>query len=107
MQTGRWRRAGRGPGRAPRAARCPTPRARAHAGHDLRGAGPLAERGAPPAGSLWRNAFLDVEPAKRKVAETLDEFRGNYRYNLRDQHLRAFNAAVPQIWQWDDHEVVN
>ena len=42
-----------------------------------------------------------------KVAETLDEFRGRYRYNLLDDNLRRFNAEVAQIWQWDDHEVMN
>ncbi len=42
-----------------------------------------------------------------KVAETLDEFRGRYRYNLLDENVRRFNAEVPQIWQWDDHEVTN
>ncbi|QWF71255.1 alkaline phosphatase D family protein [Methylomonas paludis] len=42
-----------------------------------------------------------------KVAETLDEFRGRYKYNLSDPNLRTFNAEVPQIWQWDDHEVVS
>lgn len=41
------------------------------------------------------------------MAETLDEYRGNYRYNLMDENLRRFNAEVPQIWQWDDHEVTN
>jgi alkaline phosphatase D len=24
-----------------------------------------------------------------------------------DENVRRFNAEVPQIWQWDDHEVVN
>lgn len=24
-----------------------------------------------------------------------------------DENLRRFNAEVPQVWQWDDHEVVN
>ncbi len=42
-----------------------------------------------------------------KVAETLDEFRGRYRYNLLDENVRRFNAEVPQIWQWDDHEITN
>ena len=60
-----------------------------------------------PDGSIWRNAFLDDVPEKRKVAETIKEFRAAYRYNLYDANVRAFNAAVPQIWQWDDHEVVN
>ena len=55
-------------------------------------------------GSLWRNVTTE---AKSKVAETLDEYRGNYRYNFLDANLRRFAANVPQIWQWDDHEVMN
>ena len=43
----------------------------------------------------------------RSVAETLAEFRGNYKYNLLDRNLRAFNAEVPIFAQWDDHEVTN
>ena len=43
----------------------------------------------------------------RKVAETLDEFRGQWRYNLLDENVRRFNAEVPGIVQWDDHEVTN
>jgi alkaline phosphatase D len=37
----------------------------------------------------------------------LDDFRGCYRYNLLDENVRRFSAEVPQIWQWDDHEVTN
>lgn len=55
-------------------------------------------------GSTWRNLTTQ---AKSKVAETLDEYRGCYRYNLMDVNLRRFNSEVPQIWQWDDHEVIN
>ena len=44
---------------------------------------------------------------KRKVAETLDEFRGQFAYNLLDEPLRRFAARVPQVNQWDDHEVTN
>jgi len=55
-------------------------------------------------GRVWRNL---TSPEKAKVAETLDEFRGNYRYNLQDEALRRFNAAVPILTQWDDHEVRN
>ncbi len=51
----------------------------------------------------WRNIVTLVA----KVAETLDEFRGRYRYNLMDDNIRRFNAEVPQIWQWDDHEVAS
>lgn len=55
-------------------------------------------------GTLWKNL---TSPEKAKVAETLDEFRGNYRYNLRDANLRRFNAQVPLLVQWDDHETTN
>ena len=55
-------------------------------------------------GTVWRNL---VTEAKSKVAETLDEFRGQYRYNLLDDNLRRFCSSVAQIWQWDDHEVMN
>jgi len=43
----------------------------------------------------------------RSAAETLAEFRGRYRYNLLDTHVRRFNAYVPIMTQWDDHEVTN
>jgi alkaline phosphatase D len=55
-------------------------------------------------GTIWRNV---VTPAKSKVAETLEEYRGNYQYNLLDEHMRRFNARVPQVVIWDDHEVQN
>src|SRR3954454_10258931 len=52
----------------------------------------------------WHNI---VTPEVSKVAETLGEFRGAYKYNLLDENVRRFNAEVPQLWQWDDHEVTN
>ncbi|WIM68241.1 alkaline phosphatase D family protein [Corynebacterium breve] len=55
-------------------------------------------------GRIWRNITSD---AKSKVAETLDEFRGQYAYNLMDKHYLEFNRQVPQLMQWDDHEVSN
>ena len=66
--------------------------------------GPLSETVALPDGRVWRNL---VTPEKAKVAETLAEYRGQFRYNLHDANLRAFNAHVPMIYQWDDHEVTN
>lgn len=66
--------------------------------------GPLTETVALPGGRTWRNV---VTPAKSKVAETLDDFRGAFAYNLLDDNLRAFAASVPQINQWDDHETHN
>ncbi|MFI6237329.1 alkaline phosphatase D family protein [Micromonospora sp. NPDC050784] len=66
--------------------------------------GPLVESVTLPDGRIWRNL---VTPEKSKVAETLAEYRGQFAYNLLDEHLREFAAAVPQINQWDDHEVLN
>ncbi|MFF7364375.1 alkaline phosphatase D family protein [Streptomyces sp. NPDC008125] len=57
-----------------------------------------------PDGRVWRNVTTEE---KAKVAETLDEYRGNFRYNLLDANLRRFNSQVPSIVQWDDHEVRN
>jgi alkaline phosphatase D len=66
--------------------------------------GPLTSTVALPGGRTWRNV---VTPAKSKVCETLDDFRGAFAYNLLDDNLRAFAASVPQINQWDDHETHN
>ena len=57
-----------------------------------------------PNGQLWRNL---VTEEKARVAQTLADFRGNYKYNLLDANVRAFNAEVPMLAQWDDHEVTN
>ena len=57
-----------------------------------------------PDGTTWRNR---VTPEKSKVAETLAEFRGNYRYTLLDANVRRLMAEVPTFVQWDDHEVLN
>ncbi|MGW0699958.1 alkaline phosphatase D family protein [Streptomyces sp. NPDC002867] len=66
--------------------------------------GPLVPSVTLPDGRVWRNL---VTEEKSKVAETLDEYRGNFRYNLLDENVRRFNAQVPTIVQWDDHEVRN
>jgi alkaline phosphatase D len=57
-----------------------------------------------PDGTKWKNLLIDE---KAKVAETLDEYRGQYKYNLLDKNVVAFNAEVPMLAQWDDHEVSN
>ena len=75
-----------------------------HSGDNIYADGPIAESVVAEGGRLWTNI---VTPQVAKVAESLDEFRGRYRYNLLDENVRRFNADVPQIWQWDDHEVVN
>jgi len=75
-----------------------------HNGDSIYADGIIPETVTAENGQNWVNV---VTPEVAKVAETLDEFRGRYKYNLMDDNVRAFNAEVPQIWQWDDHEVVN
>lgn len=75
-----------------------------HCGDNIYADGPILASQIAENGLVWNNI---VTPEVSKVAETLDEFRGRYKYNLLDENVRRFNAEVPQIWQWDDHEVVN
>ena len=53
-------------------------------------------------GTIFRN---HVTEAKSKVAETLDEYRGQWEYNLLDENVRRFNSQTAQFVLWDDHEV--
>jgi len=75
-----------------------------HCGDTIYADGPILPEVKLEDGTVWKNV---TTPEKSKVAETLDEFRGNFRYNLMDENVRRFHAEVPQIWQWDDHEVTN
>lgn len=75
-----------------------------HSGDTIYADGPIPAEIKLPDDKVWRNV---TTPEVSKVAETLDEFRGRYRYNLMDSHVRRFGAEVAQIWQWDDHEVTN
>jgi alkaline phosphatase D len=75
-----------------------------HSGDTIYADGPIKAEVKLPDGKIWKNVTI---PEKDKVAETLDEYRAAYKYNLLDQHLRAFNAEVPVFVQWDDHEVTN
>ncbi len=76
-----------------------------HCGDTIYADGPITAEVKATDGSVWRNSVLTEE--KSKVAETLKEFRGAYRYNQLDAHVRRFNSEVMQVWQWDDHEVSN
>ena len=75
-----------------------------HCGDTIYADSPIHKMVTAENGQVWHNL---VTPEVSKVAETLAEFRGRYKYNLLDENVRRFNAEVPQIWQWDDHEVVN
>ncbi|MFJ3044401.1 alkaline phosphatase D family protein [Herbaspirillum chlorophenolicum] len=75
-----------------------------HSGDQIYADGPIQAEVKLDDGSLWRNV---VTEAKSKVAQTLDDFRGNFAYNMLDANKRRFCAEVPFLVQWDDHEVRN
>jgi alkaline phosphatase D len=76
-----------------------------HSGDTIYADGPLKDSVELPDGTKWVNKVVIDE--KRKVAETLAEYRGQWKYNMMDEHVRALNAVCPTFFQWDDHEVTN
>src|SRR5262249_16595974 len=75
-----------------------------HCGDTIYADGPITREVKLPGDAVWKNV---VPEEVSKVAETLKEFRGRYAYNLMDDNVRRMAAEVPQVWQWDDHEVSN
>lgn len=75
-----------------------------HSGDVIYADSPIEEKVKLDDGRVWHNL---VSEETSKVAETLKEFRGRYAYNLRDENYKNFNAHVPQLVQWDDHETTN
>jgi alkaline phosphatase D len=75
-----------------------------HNGDNIYADGPIVAEQKMPNGEVWKNI---VSEDKAKPAETLAEFRGNYKYNLLDKNVLAFNREIPIFSQWDDHEVTN
>lgn len=75
-----------------------------HSGDNIYADGAIKSEVVLPDGTKWKNV---VTEEKSKVAETLAEFRGQYKYNLMDDNFRALYAQVPVFTQWDDHEVTN
>lgn len=73
-----------------------------HVGDTIYADQPLSETVTLDDGTLWRNI---VTPSKSKVAQTLDDFRGNHLYNRLDAHYKRFQSDVAQVVIWDDHEV--
>jgi alkaline phosphatase D len=73
-----------------------------HCGDTIYADAPLAPEVKLDDGTIWRNV---VTEAKARVAQSLDDYRGNYLYNLQDAHMRRFNSHVAQVVLWDDHEV--
>ena len=75
-----------------------------HCGDTINADNPVPSQILLPDGTVWRNITTEE---KSKVAETIDEFRGNFLYDLMDENVRPFNSSVPKIWQGDDHEFMN
>ncbi|WP_414563655.1 MULTISPECIES: alkaline phosphatase D family protein [unclassified Anabaena] len=75
-----------------------------HSGDTVYVDGPIQSEVLLNDGTIWKNITTEE---KSKVAETLTEFRGNFKYNLLDENIKRFNAEVPMLAQWDDHETTN
>tara|TARA_R110001583_G_scaffold193866_2_gene363339 strand:- start:38145 stop:39782 length:1638 start_codon:yes stop_codon:yes gene_type:complete len=75
-----------------------------HSGDTIYADGPFMAEQKMPDGQIWKNLTTE---GTGKVAETLDEFRANYKYNMLDKNVREFNRMIPVYYQWDDHEVLN
>lgn len=76
-----------------------------HSGDTIYADGPIPDEIPLRDGTVWKNRVVTDE--KRQVARTLDEYRGQWKYNMLDRHVLGFNAQVPTFFQWDDHEVLN
>lgn len=75
-----------------------------HSGDTIYADGPLKPEVTLKDGTTWKNVMVEE---KAKVAETLHEYRAAFLYNLLDANVRDFNAEVPMLAQWDDHETLN
>lgn len=75
-----------------------------HSGDNIYADNPIPGEVPLDDGSMWKNL---VTEETSKVAETLAEFCGRYRYNLLDENVRRLYAEVPLLVQWDDHETTN
>ena len=75
-----------------------------HSGDTIYADGPFEKQAKMPDGDVWKNITTEHTD---KVAETIEEFRGNYKYNMLDKNVLEFNRMMPVYYQWDDHEVLN
>ncbi|MDP9810583.1 alkaline phosphatase D [Rhizobium tibeticum] len=76
-----------------------------HSGDTIYADNPIPDEIKLGDGGVWKNRI--VTEAKQDIAQTLDQFRGQWAYNLLDTHVKEFNAVCPVFYQWDDHEVLN
>lgn len=86
------------------AARLAAPDLFIHCGDRIYADQPLKEMRGAGEGRRWHNLLT---PEVSRVAETLDDFRGYYRYTLLDEPTRRLYQVCPQVFLWDDHEVKN
>jgi alkaline phosphatase D len=75
-----------------------------HSGDLIYADNPILAEAPQPDGRVWRNV---TNERIARVAESLDDFRARFQYNLEDEHVRALAAEVPILAQWDDHETHN
>ncbi len=75
-----------------------------HSGDQIYADSPIAAETRTDDGRVWKNL---TTPEKAQVAQSLDDYRGNFAYNFLDDNKRRFAAEVPFLVQWDDHEVRN
>ncbi|HSR98586.1 MAG TPA: alkaline phosphatase D family protein [Kofleriaceae bacterium] len=75
-----------------------------HSGDLIYADNPILAEQKLPDGRIWRNV---TNERVARVAESLDDFRARFAYNLEDDSVRALAAEVPIVAQWDDHETHN
>ncbi len=76
-----------------------------HSGDTVYADNPIPDEIPLKDGRIWKNRIITDE--KREVARSLHDYRGQWKYNLLDGHVRNFNAGCAAFYQWDDHEVLN
>lgn len=75
-----------------------------HSGDMIYADNPIEPQQVTLDGRIWKN--ISNERVAR-VAQSQEDFRARFAYNLEDDHVRALMAEVPLIAQWDDHETRN
>jgi alkaline phosphatase D len=75
-----------------------------HSGDQIYADNPIVAEVKTDDGKVWKNLTTE---GKSKVAETLDEYRAAFAYNLLDENKRRFAAETAFLVQWDDHETRN
>src|SRR5262249_30187289 len=75
-----------------------------HSGDLIYADNPILAEATLTDGRIWRNV---TNERVARVAESLDDFRARFAYNLEDDHVRALALEVPILAQWDDHETHN